>query len=106
MHPAEEHVVNRNQDIGGHANRLPYGDIETLQACCVATRGLRPGRLWVLVVQKRYLEGRRHLAGVCRQEAGCSCPDGGHQRLDADDVHDAGQIVGQHVQSHFGGDAR
>jgi hypothetical protein len=24
-------------------------------------------------------------------------PDGGDQRLDADDVHDAGKIVGQHV---------
>ena len=38
--------------------------------------------------------------------AGCSRPDGRHQRLDADDVHHAGQIVGQHVQGHFGGDAR
>src|SRR5262245_22316892 len=32
----------------------------------------------------------------------CSCPDGGDQRLNADDVHDAGQIVGQHVQCHLG----
>jgi hypothetical protein len=31
-------------------------------------------------------------------------PDGGHQRLDADDVHDAGEIVGQNVQCHLGCD--
>ena len=27
-----------------------------------------------------------------------------HERLDAHDVHDARQIVGQHVQCHLGGD--
>jgi hypothetical protein len=34
----------------------------------------------------------------------CLTLDGGHQRLDAEDVHHAGEIVGQHVQPHFGGD--
>ena len=52
----------------------------------------------------------REGVGIWRECAGrkpgCSRLDGGHQRLDADDVHDAGEIVGQHVQGHFGGDAR
>ena len=29
-----------------------------------------------------------------------------HQLLDAKDVHDPGEIVGQHVQGHFRSDAR
>ena len=33
----------------------------------------------------------------------CS-PHGGHQRADAHDGHDALEIVGQHVQGHFGPD--
>src|SRR5262249_26637615 len=32
------------------------------------------------------------------------CLDGGHQRLNAHDVHDAGEIVGEYVQRHLGGD--
>src|SRR5215831_14102157 len=32
------------------------------------------------------------------------CLDGGHQRLNAYDVHDAGEIVGEYVQRHLGGD--
>src|SRR5215471_17278177 len=30
------------------------------------------------------------------------CSDRGHQRLNADDVHDAGEIVGEYVQRHLG----
>ncbi len=33
-----------------------------------------------------------------------SRPDCRHQRLDADDVDDPRQIVGQHTQGHFGSD--
>jgi len=31
-----------------------------------------------------------------------SYPDRGHQRTDADDVHDPGEIVGQHAERHLG----
>ena len=34
------------------------------------------------------------------------CPHRRQERLDADDVHDARQIVGQHMQCHLGGDPR
>ena len=37
--------------------------------------------------------------------ARASGPDRCDQRLDADDVHDAGQIVAQHRERHFGGGA-
>ena len=30
--------------------------------------------------------------------------DGGDQRGDSDDLHDALEVVGQHVQGHFGAD--
>jgi hypothetical protein len=30
--------------------------------------------------------------------------DDGHQRLNAHDVHDAGEIIGEYVQCHLGGD--
>ncbi len=33
------------------------------------------------------------------------CADCRDQRADADDVHDAFEIVGQHVQGHFGADS-
>ncbi len=29
------------------------------------------------------------------------CPHRGHERLDAHDVHHAGEIVGEHVQCHL-----
>ena len=32
------------------------------------------------------------------------CSDRGHQRLDANDVHHPGEIVGEHVACHLGGD--
>src|SRR5450759_4668935 len=31
------------------------------------------------------------------------CPHRRHERLDADDVHDAREVAGQHVQRHLGG---
>src|SRR5262249_53783965 len=34
------------------------------------------------------------------------CPDCRHERLNAEDVHNAREIVGQYVQGHLGGDAR
>jgi hypothetical protein len=33
-------------------------------------------------------------------------PSSRHERLDADDVHDAREVVGQHVQRHLGGNPR
>ena len=33
-------------------------------------------------------------------------PSGCHERLDANDVHDAGEIVGEDVQRHLASDAR
>ena len=32
------------------------------------------------------------------------CPHRHHERLDTDDVHDAREIVGEHVQRHLGSD--
>ena len=34
------------------------------------------------------------------------CPDRGHQRLNAHNVHHAGEVVGKHVQRHLGGNLR
>jgi len=34
------------------------------------------------------------------------CPDHGHQRLNAHNVHHAGEVVGKHVQRHLGGNLR
>ena len=31
-----------------------------------------------------------------------SCPDCGQERLHPEDVHDAGEVVGEHVQGHLG----
>ena len=43
--------------------------------------------------------------GARSVRATASRPDRGHERLDAHDVHGAGEIVGEHVQRHLGGDA-
>jgi hypothetical protein len=40
---------------------------------------------------------------VMRVASGSDCR---HQWLDSDDVQDTGEIVGQHVQGHFGSDTR
>ncbi len=40
------------------------------------------------------------------QKAHTSSHDRCHKRPDADDVHHAREVIGQHVQRHFGGDAR
>src|SRR5499427_5636038 len=34
------------------------------------------------------------------------CPDCRHEQLNAEDVHNAREIVGQYVQGHLGGDSR
>src|SRR5262252_5967633 len=34
------------------------------------------------------------------------CPDCRHERLNAEDVHNAREIIGQYVQGHLGGDPR
>ena len=34
------------------------------------------------------------------------CPDRCNERLDAHDVHHAGNVVGQHMQCHFGSNLR
>src|SRR6266540_3836036 len=37
---------------------------------------------------------------------GALCPHCLHQRSDAHDLHDAFEVVGQHMEAHFGADAR
>ena len=57
---------------------------------------------------------RRHIQSPHADETGLRCEllfpafglcsDRGHQRLDANDVHHPGEIVGEHVGCHLGGD--
>ena len=49
---------------------------------------------------------RRYEPKVARFRAGWDAlrPDRRHQRADTDDVHDPGEIVGEHVQRHLGAD--
>ncbi len=42
--------------------------------------------------------------GANDADRGLCGPHGGDQRTDAEDVHDALEIVGQHVQGHLGAD--
>ena len=76
-------------------SRDGYGAVPATSPACL---------LGVLVVSKR--AGDRDLwrafedAGVW----GWLCPHRRHERRDSDDVHDAREIVGQHVQRHLGGD--
>jgi hypothetical protein len=47
--------------------------------------------------------------GVAAESDACIsglCPDCCDERLDANDVHDAGEIVGKDVQRHLGSDVR
>ena len=52
------------------------------------------------------LAGVRATRWLRRGAARASGPDRRDQRLDADDVHDARQIVGEHGERHLGGDLR
>ena len=74
------------------AHAMAYA-LDALEAVREAGRGARPTRSEPKV-RPEEIEGGT--------PADTSRPDRGHQRLDAHDVHDAGQIVGQHVQRHLG----
>ena len=59
---------------------------------------------WVLVVRKRLpAVAKRHDRAALREalRRGWLGPHRGHERLNAHDVHDTGEIVGQHVQRHL-----
>ena len=45
-------------------------------------------------------------AGFIAREERASCPHRLHQRSDAHDLHDAFEVVGQHMETHLGADAR
>ena len=67
----------------------PYFGFDGISDCRRSCCGLQ--RSWA-VLQWQMDAGRRRL-----------CSHRRHERLDTDDVHDAREIVGQHVQRHFGG---